>query len=216
MLNNIIESPLLKHHKAWWLPYISLIITLQGIIFLNWNLQPIVIFFWWEVIIMLCVSFFRMIFAMDNKPFLQTILPKIGMLFFGSIMGLVFTMLTVTFTFKVFEGHFNTAGFEKLRSRVNILIAGHVIGLIIHYFANGRYKTANPMGELMSPFIHLLILLALIMVLTMHIIPKFPHLNQAMWVGLSVVVIKFIVDMLFSKINKPIKEVFENRGMEIR
>lgn len=213
MFDRLIDSPLFQHPKAWWLPVISLLITLHGIIVLGWNLQPIVMFFWWEVIVMLGAAFFRMIFAMDNKPFLHTILPKIGMLAFGSVMGIAFVMLTVTFTFKVFEGDFNSVGFEKLPSRVNMLIASYVVGVVIHYFANGRYKTANPMGELMTPFIHLLVLLALTMALTMHLIPKFPHLNQALWVGISIVVIKFIVDMFFSKINQPFKAVFEkNKG----
>ncbi len=216
MFNNIIESPLFQHPKAWWLPIISLLITLQGIIFLGWNLQLIVMLFWWEVIIMLGAAFIRMLLAMDNQPFLNTILSKIGMLFFGGIMGIAFIMLTVAFTFKVFEGGFNSSGFEKLPSRINMLIAGNILGLIVHYFMNNRYKTANPMGELMTPFTHLLVLLALIMALTMHLIPKFPQLNQALWVGVSIVIIKFIVDMLFSKIREPFKEVFEKNKIEWR
>lgn len=216
MFYKIIESPLLQHPKAWWLPVVSLLITLQGIFFLGWNLQFIVMIFWWEVILMLSASFIRMVFAMDNQPFLNTILPKIGMLIFGGVMGVAFIMLTVTFTFKVFDGGFNSTGFEKLPSRINMLILGHILALIVHYFMNGRYKTANPMGELMSSFIHLLVLLGLLMALTMHLIPKFPQLNQALWVGVSIVVLKFIVDMLFSKIREPFKDVFEKNKIEWR
>ena len=209
MFNNVIDSPLLQYPKAWWLPVISFVITLQGIFFLGWNLQPIVMIFWWEVILMLGTAFVRMLFAMDSQPFLNTILSKIGMLIFGLVMGIAFVMLTVTFTFKVFKSGFESNGFEKLPSRINILIVGHIVGLVIHYFANGRFKTANPMGELMSPFIHLLVLLTFLMALTMHLIPKFPQLNQALWVGVSVVVLKFIVDMLFSKIREPFRQIFE-------
>jgi Family of unknown function (DUF6498) len=215
-MNNILQSPLFQHPKAWWMPFIPLLITLHGILFLNWNLQPIALFFWWEVIVMFGVAFFRMVCAMDNKPFSHTILPKIGMLVFGSVMGIAFIMLTVTFTFKVFSNGFNTAGMDSLSSKVDILIAGQVVGLIIHFFANGRYKTANPMGELMSVFIHLLILVALIMALTMHLIPKFPQLNQAVWVTVSIVVLKFMVDMLFSKIREPFKQFFEKNEIEWR
>ncbi len=216
MINQIIESPLLQHPKAWWLPIISLLITLQGIIFGGWNLQLVVMVFWWEVILMLGAAFVRMVLAMDNQPFLNTILSKIGMLFFGGIMGIAFIMLTVTFTFKIFEGGFDNSGFEQLPSRINMLIAAHIVGLIIHYLGNGRYKVASPMGELMSVFIHLLVLLSLIMVLAMHLIPKFPQLNQALWMCVSVVAIKFIVDMLFSKIREPFKEVFEKNKVEWR
>ncbi len=163
---------------------------------------------------MLGAAFVRMLCAMDNQPFLNTILPKMGMLFFGGIMGVALIMLTVTFTFKVFEGGFNSSGFDKLPSRINMLIAGNILGLIVHYFMNSRYKTANAMGELMSVFIHLLVLLALIMALTMHLIPKYPQLNQALWAGVSTVVLKFFVDMLFSKIREPFKEVFEKNKVE--
>jgi Family of unknown function (DUF6498) len=216
MPNKIIESPSFQHPKPWWLPVISLMITLHGIFFLRWSLQPIVMFFWWEVIVIFGVAFFRMVCAMDNKPFLLTLLPKIGMLFFGGIMGIAFVMLTVTFTFKVFSNGFDTTGMDSLSNKVNILIAGQVVGLALHFFANGRYKTASPLGELMSVFVHLLVLLALIMALTMHVIPKYTQLDQALWVGVSIVVLKFIVDMLFSKIREPFKEVFEKNKVEWR
>jgi hypothetical protein len=58
MFNKLIESPFLQHPKAWWLPFISLFITLQGIIFLGWNLQPVVVVFWWEVILNALYSFY--------------------------------------------------------------------------------------------------------------------------------------------------------------
>lgn len=214
MFNYLEEHPLWQHPKPWWLPFLSLAVTLHGIIVLGWGLQPIVMFFWWEVIVMLCVAFFRMVCAMDNKPFMHTLLPKIIMLVSGSVMGIAFVLLTVTFTFQAFSNGFTTEGMDKLSSKVDILIGGQIVGLAVHFFANGRYKTANPLGELMTSFIHLLVLLALIMVLAMHIIPKFPHLNQALWVGVSVVVIKFIVDMLFAKINQPFKDFFEKNKIE--
>jgi hypothetical protein len=76
------------------------------------------------------------------------------------------------------------------------------MGLALHYFANGRYKTANPMGELMQTMVHILILLALLMVLAMHLIPAFPQLDQAKWVGVAVVLTKFVVDLGFSRFRR--------------
>lgn len=58
------------------------------------------------------------------------------------------------------------------------------------------------MGELARPFVHMLVLLAFLQALTMHLIPKYPQLNQAMWVAIALVVLKFMVDMLFARIGK--------------
>jgi Family of unknown function (DUF6498) len=198
---SLIESPLFKQAKAWWLPFISLGITLYGILFLGWNLQPIIIVFWWEVILMVGTALVRMLFAMDGQPFINTLFSKIGMLFGGVIVGGCFIMFSVVFTFKVFDEGVNMNSFGTISNQVNMLKMGYLLSLIIHYFMNGRYKTANPMGEMMSPFVHLLILLAFLQALTMHLIPRFPQLNQAMWVAIALVILKFMVDMLFSKIN---------------
>ena len=151
----------------------------------------------------------RMVFAMDNKPFMNTLFQKIGMLLGGIVMGGAFIMFSVVFTFRAFENGVDSIGFEKIVPQIRLLQFSYSMGLIVHFFANGRYKTANPMGELMSPFIHLLVLLAFLMALTMHLIPKFPQLNQVLWVGVSVVILKFIVDMLFAKIREPFKQIFE-------
>jgi Family of unknown function (DUF6498) len=158
----------------------------------------------------------RMVFAMDNQPFLNTLFQKIGLFIGGVVMGGAFIMFSVVFTFRAFENGADTMGYGNMVTQIRVLQASYLVGLIVHYFANGRYKTASPVGEMMSPFVHLLVLLAFLMAVTMHLIPKYPQLDQAMWVAVALVVLKFIVDMLFSKINKPIKEVFEKNKMEWR
>jgi Family of unknown function (DUF6498) len=214
MPNNIIDSPLFQHQKAWWLPFIPLAITLFGILFQGWNLMPIIVLFWWEVILMVGTALVRMIFALDNQPFLNTLFSKIGMLIGGVVMGGVFIMFSVVFTFRAFENGADSMGLGKMAMQIRILQFSYLMGLIVHYFANGRYKTASPMGEMMSPFVHLLVLLAFLQALTMHLIPKYPQLNQALWVAVALVVLKFLVDMLFSKINKPFKQVFQHNETE--
>jgi Family of unknown function (DUF6498) len=216
MFDKIIENPLLLHPKAWWLPFISLAITLFGILFQGWNLQAIAIVFWWEVILMVGAALIRMVFALDNQPFLNTLFQKIGMLATGVIMGGAFIMFSVVFTFKIFEAGVDSTSFGGVAIQIKILQFSYLLGLIVHYFANGRYKTANPMEEMMSTFVHLLVLLALLMALTMHLIPKFPQLNQALWVCVALVVLKFIVDLLFAKIKEPFKEVFEKNKVDWR
>lgn len=203
MKNSILDSPLLRNAKPWWQPFLSLFVTLYGILILGWNLQPIVVLFWWEIILMVGAALVRMFFAMDGRPFFDNFLQKIMLLATGGILSAAMVMLAVTFSFKAFEGGLQSEGFDKIPFQTRILTAGYVFGLIIHYFANGRYRTANPMGELMRTLVHLLVLLALLMVLTMHLIPAYPQLNQAQWVGVAVVVVKFGVDWLFSQIDKP-------------
>ena len=204
MPQRLLESPLLRTPRPWWLPVISLCLSLYGIVFQGWNFQPIVFMFWFEVILLLAFAHFRMVFALDGQPWTATIFKKIGMLVFGGVMSIAMIMLTVTFTINAFDGGMSTNGFEKIPIQVRLLLLGYVAGLVIHYFGNERYKTANPMTEMMSAFIHVLVLLALLMPITMHLLPKYPKLNQAMWAGVAVVVVKFIVDTAFSRAGQKI------------
>ncbi len=194
---------MLRHAKPWWQPFLSFFVTLYGILVLGWNLQPIVFLFWWEIILMVGAALIRMLFAMDGRPFFNNFLQKIMLLVTGGILSGAMILLAVTFSFKAFEGGLQSEGFDKIPVQTRLLTAGYALGLIFHFFANGRYKTASPMGELMRTLVHLLVLLAILMALTMHLIPAYPQLNQAKWVGVAVVVIKFAVDWLFSRIVKP-------------
>jgi hypothetical protein len=45
----------------------------------------------------------------------------------------------------------------------------------------------------------------------MHLIPRYPQLNQALWVAIAVVVLKFLVDLLFAKIGQPMKIMFSKQ-----
>jgi hypothetical protein len=208
MIHKIASLPLIQHPKAWWIPFISLGITLFGIFYRNWNVQPIVYFFWWEVILMIGAALIRMLFAMDNQPITAHLFQKIGLLLGGILMGSMFVMLSVAFTFKAFE-NIKSGSLSGMSTQVRLLQISYVLGLCLHFFANGRYKTASPSGELMSVFVHLLVLLALLMALTMHLIPKFPQLNQVIWIAVALVLVKFFVDLLFAKIRLPLTDKVE-------
>jgi hypothetical protein len=213
MLNSILESPLLRTSKPWWHPFLSLSITLYGILVLGWNLQPIVILFWFEIIFMAAAALIRGFFALDGKPFFNNFLQKLFFLVGGTFMFAILIMLAVTFSFKVFDGGMKSEGFDTIPTQIRILLVGYLIGLAIHFFANGRYKTATLMGELVQTFVHIWVLLALLMVLTMHLIPAYPQLDQAKWVGLSVVLVKFIVDLGFARVQKPFREVLSGADL---
>lgn len=209
MTNAILDSPLLRNAKPWWHPFLSLSLTLYGIFVLGWNLQPIVVIFWMEIIMMAGAALIRCFFALENRPFFVGLIQRIGLTIGGGFMLGAMLMLAVTFSINAFDGGMKSDGFEKIPTQTRILAVGYILGLALHYFANGRYKTASPIGELMQTFIHLLVLLALLMVLTMHLIPACPQLNQAHWVGLAVVVVKFFVDWGFSRVKKPLPQVFQ-------
>jgi Family of unknown function (DUF6498) len=200
MSSSILESPILKYPKPWWLPFISLFMTLYGILMLQWDLKPIIFLFWWEVILMVGTALIRMLCALDKRPFLETLTSKITLLFGGIVMGGAMIMFAVTFSINAFEKG-DTNGLASISIQTRMMTIAYLTGLLIHYFANGRYLIANPGTELFRTLMHLLVLLAFLMAITMHILPAFPQWNQARWVAIAVVVLKFGVDWLFSKIN---------------
>ncbi len=126
-------------------------------------------------------------------------------------MGIALIMLTVTFTFKGFEGPVEAGTFADIPSKSTVLTLSYAVGLLLHFFVNNRFRTANPGGELILGFAHVLFILALLQVLTMHLIPKYPSLNQAVWVTVALVVIKFLVDSLFLRINKPFQALVSRK-----
>lgn len=198
----ILDSPLLRHPKPWWQPFLSLFVTLYGILVLGWSLQPVIFLFWWEIILMSGAALLRTLFALDGRRFFDGIGQKIVLLGGGGLLLGAMILLAVTFSFKAFSEGAGPADFSRIPLQTRLLTAAYALGLILHFFANGRYKTARPAEELMRTLVHLLVLLALLMPLAMHLIPAYPQLHQATWVGVAVVCVKFAVDWLFSRIGK--------------
>ena len=193
--------PLFKSTYLWAI--INLLITLVGIFFLHWSLQPIIYLFWLEVILNVASALIRAAGAMDGKPFLETLKQKVFLLIAGTVMGIAMIMLTVTFTIGVFE-NFDFESFIGIQEAILILAGNYVLALLLNFFFNGYFRNANPVAELMSTLIYLLVLLVIIMVITQHLIPSLNLKNNAMWIGLSVVGIKFLVDFLASYFRTPL------------
>lgn len=201
---NIQYKPWISQAKPWWIPFISLFVCLYGILVQDWNLNPIIFLFWWELMLMLGAAILRMLFAMDGRPVLALLAQKAGLLLFSLVMGGAMIMLAVSFSIKAFEPeNSETLAAVPLQSR--IMAIGYALGLALHFFLNKRYKRANPASELMHTFAQLLILLALLMAISMHFLPAYPGLNQAKGVAVAVVGIKFLVDFLFNRIRGPLK-----------
>ncbi len=190
------------------MPYLSLFITLYGMIFLDWHLQPIIFLFWWEVILMVVAALIRMIFAMDGGGILHLLPLKILLFMGGTVLGGGMITFAIVFSFKVFEASTGVVGMDNIRVQVQIMSAGYALGLLIHYFLNGKFTRANPASELIATLAHLLILLAFLQALTMHFIPKYPQLDQAKWVAVAVVVVKFTADFLFIQYRNLLPDLF--------
>jgi Family of unknown function (DUF6498) len=188
----------LKTPKPWWLTYFSLGIALYGIFVLKWPLPPIILLFWWEILLMLGSAMLRMLCAMDLKPFNQTLALKLGLLIGGGVMGIAMFMLAVSFSFKGVSGNMDPSAMHGFPLQSRLMLLAYLTSLALHFFLNGRYKAANPMGELAPTFIHILLILAPLQALGMHLIPRYPHLNQALWVTAALLVVKFVVDLLFN------------------
>lgn len=202
MRNAILDTPFLNRPKPWWQPLFSVLASLYGIIFGGWDLQPLIFLFWWETLLLLGAAFIRMLFAMDGRPFRETLLSKTVLLAGGLFIGTVLMMLTVAFTFNAFESPVQADSFKGIQGESMALNISYALGLILHFFGNHRYKTASPAGELTIGFAHVFVILAPLQVLTMHLIPKYPQINQALWATAALVAVKFVVDSLFMRLNK--------------
>lgn len=207
MSTALLDAPLLQTPKPWWLPFVSLFITVYGIVFQGWGMQAVVFLFWWEIILMVGSALVRAVFAMDNQPFLNTLGQKLYVVPFGVIMGGVMIMLAVAFSINAFDGTQNDGGLAQVPTQTRLMMFSYAMGLLLHYFLNGRFRSASPMGEMMVPIVHLLFLLSFLMPITMHLLPKYPQLNQARYVALAVVVVKFGVDWLFVRNKAMVKAV---------
>lgn len=212
MSDKFVDSPKpifpFRHPVLWAL--INLFITLYGILFKGWNLQPIVYIFWIEIILNVMAVLIRVAGAMNKRPFWDGIGLKIFFLLFGAVMGFAFILLTVVFTFKVYENGVNSDGFDGIQGQVIILVLNYIAALLIQYFLSGRYRIASPAAELMMTFVYLLVLLCLIMVITQYLAPRFAGPHTVLWTGLAVVLVKFVVDWLSATYKDRLQTAFSD------
>jgi hypothetical protein len=201
MNHSLFHQHLLRNPLPWWLPILSLAITIYGILFLNWQVFPVIFFFWWEVILMVGAALIRMFFSLDGGSFFKNLLFRVFLLGSGTVLGGALIVFTILFSVDGIEteSDWGTGYLAGIKTQVNIMTGGTLLGLVLHFFANGRYRRSNPFAVLMASFAQVLIMLAILQVFTMHLIPNYPGLGQARWVAVAVVAVKFGVDLLFLK-----------------
>lgn len=207
MRSNLAQHPLLQAQRPWWQPIVSLLITGHGILFHGWGMQVVVFLFWWETILIVGAGLLRALFALDGKPVTATLGTKLIALPFGAVMGGASIMLAVVFSIQGMNG-LEADSFAEISLQSELLLATYALGLVLHYFANGRFRSANPVAEVLQPLMHLLVVLCMIMPITMHLLPNYPHLDQARYVALTVIVVKFLAEVLFDRHREHLKEFF--------
>lgn len=194
-------QPLLSRTRPWWLPVLSLCITLFGILVLDWHVFPVIFFFWWEVILMVAAALIRMLFSLDGGGFFHNLYQRIFLLVAGGVLGATMIIFAILFSSEGMDlDNSPTDGLSNISIQTNIMTAGAVLVLLFSFFLNGRFRRAKPFNELMLTFAHLLAILAILQVFTMHLLPAYPQLEKARWVAVVVVVVKACVDFLFAKI----------------
>ncbi len=202
MNQNTISSIIEKSQKVPHLPLLSLLISLFSIVFLRSDFHDIIILFVCEVALMLFFAIIRMLFALNEMPFYETILQKAILLVGGIFIGTLFVVFSVMFMAESIDTKIIFPEIRNIQYQIYILIFGYFSKLIFHYFGNQQFKTAAPMAQ-MLPYFQVLLILAILQAFTGHLFPKFEGLNHAVAGVVALVIIKFLVDLLFGVIQNP-------------
>ena len=202
MQNNFIDTIFQKQQTAHWIPYLSVLLSMFGIIFLKWDYQYIIILFVYEVFLMLLFAIIKMLFALDELPFYKTVKDKIIYLVFGIFIGIFFVVFSVMFISKSIQTDLIFKQIRTLDYQIATLTISYFLELFINYFGSQKFKSMSPMSQ-MVPFIQVLVILAFLQAFTGHLLPNFPNLNQAVYGIVALVLVKFFVDLLFTYFQNP-------------
>lgn len=195
------QHPLLQAQRPWWQPAVSLAIPLYGVLVHGWGMQAIVLLFWWETLLIVGAGLIRATFALDGKPVVSTLAMKLLVLPFGVVMGGAMIMLSVVFSIDGMKFNAGDGSLANFYTESRLLLASYAFGLLLHYFLNRRFRTANPVGEMMAPLLHLLVVLCMIMPITAYLLPNYPHLDATRYVALTVAAVKFIGDTILIRLH---------------
>ena len=202
MHNNFIDTIFQKQQTSRWIAYLSVLLSLFGILFLNWDYQYLIILFVCEVFLMLLFAIIKMLFALDEQPFYKTIKDKIIYLVFGTFIGTFFVVFSVMFISKSIQTNVIFHQIRTMDNQIATLTLTYFIDLFVNYFGNQKFRLVSPMSQ-MVPFIHILIILAFLQAFTGHLLPNFPNLNQSVYGIVALVLVKFFVDLLFTYFQNP-------------
>lgn len=184
------------------MPFISMAISLYCILILSYDYQHIIILFIWEILLVMFFALIRMLYANEGLPTAKIYIEKFIWLILGLSLGCFFIVLSLSILSKSFTANSVLDELVGFLAQILILFIGHVEAIFSNYFRNNRYKTAVPQTQMIS-FLHVLVILAFLQLFTAHLIPNYPDLDQAVWGIVALVLVKFLVDLLFSFIQNP-------------
>ena len=191
-----------KLHQSKWMPFISMAISLYCILLLNYDYQHVIILFIWEIFLVMFFALIRMLYANEGLPTAKVYVEKFIWLILGSSLGVFFITISISILSKSFTATSVLDELVGVLEQISILFVGHVEANFSNYFRNNRYKTAEPRNQMIS-FIHVLVILAFLQLFTVHLIPSYPNLDQAVWGIIALVLVKFFVDLLFTFFQNP-------------
>jgi hypothetical protein len=215
MKENFVAFDSQRLQYAHGLPILSMLISLFGILILDWDFQYLIVLFACEIFLMLAFALVRMFFARNNQPFYETLLQKLFFLVVGIFIGsilIVFSFLIIKESLKI-ETFFTEI--RKIQNQIYSLAFGYFISLFLNYFGNQKYKSAVPVLQL-GAFFHVLIILGILKIFTGFVLPNFPNIDQAVWGIVALILVKFMVDLLFGFFQNKIifleknKKLFDN------
>lgn len=138
-------------------------IPLLGVVFLNWQVFPIMFLFWMENVVIGVINIFKMAMAQKNSPTPA----KLFMIPFFFIHYGIFTLVHGVFIFILFGGILNDSepiltldSFEGLHLEWGILILAmsHGFSFIRNYIQRGEYRQASVSGLMTQPYSRIVIL----------------------------------------------------------
>ncbi len=193
----------IKFHQSKWMPFISLATALYCIVVLNFDFQNIIVLFVSEIVFVMIFAIIRMLWAYDGLPPIKRAVEKIIWLVLGLSFGAFFIALSISILSKSFTATSVLDELVGVLEQISILFVGHVEAIFLHYFKNNRYKMAEPRNQMIS-FIHVLVILAILQLFTVHLLPDYPLLNQAKSGIVALIIVKFCVDYFFNIFQNPL------------
>ena len=202
MQKNIIENLYQKTNNKPIMPILSMLISLFGIVILQYDYHDIIILFVCEIMLMLFFAIIRMLFALNEMPFYKTLMQKTILLIGGVFIGTFLVVFSVMFMSESINTKIIFTEIRNSQYQIYVLIFGYISTLIFHYFGNQKFRTAAPMAQ-MIPFFQVLTILAVLQGFTKHLFLEIEGLDHAVAGVVALVVIKFLVDLLFNVIQNP-------------
>ena len=202
MQENFIENLYQKTNNKPIMPILSMLISLFGIVILQYDYHDIIILFVCEIMLMLFFAIIRMLFALNEMPFYKTLMQKAILLIGGIFIGTFLVVFSVMFMSESINTKIIFTEIRNSQYQIYVLIFGYISTLIFHYFGNQKFRTAAPMAQ-MIPFFQVLTILAVLQGFTKHLFLEIEGLDHAVAGVVALVVIKFLVDLLFNVIQNP-------------